>query len=76
MNALGVVASRRMILVARGKNGRAAIVEKLTQVAQGGALNVQKDNITLYDPKEIRQALESVLEQALQNVANQSLLVA
>jgi methyltransferase-like protein/cyclopropane fatty-acyl-phospholipid synthase-like methyltransferase len=66
---------KQLIPLLDGTNDRAAIVEKLTQVALGGALNVQKDNITLYDPKEIRQALESVLEQALQNVANQALLV-
>ena len=40
-----------------------------------GSLNVQKDNITLYDPKDIKEALNSVIEQALQNVANQALLV-
>ena len=67
---------KQLIPLLDGTNDRPAIVEKLTQVALGGALNVQKDNITLYDPKEIKEALNSVIEQALQNVANQTLLIA
>lgn len=58
-----------------GTNDRAAIVDRLTQVALGGSLNVQKDGITLYDPQQIRAALTSVIEPALQNVASQALLV-
>lgn len=65
---------RHLIPLLDGKHDKAAIVEKLSAVALAGALNVQKDNITLYDPAEIKTALTSVLDQALQNIANQALM--
>ena len=65
---------KQLIPLLDGEHDRATIVEKLGVVAANGALNVQKDNITLYDPKDIKQALESVIDQALQNVANQAIL--
>ena len=83
---MGVVTNRRhevirlndldkhLIPALDGTNDKAAIVEKLAGVALAGQLNVQKDNITLYDPAEIKTALNSVIDQALQNVANQALL--
>jgi methyltransferase-like protein/cyclopropane fatty-acyl-phospholipid synthase-like methyltransferase len=58
-----------------GTNDRDALVEKLTQVAASGALNVQKDGLTLYEPKEIRAALKSVIDPALANVARLALLI-
>jgi methyltransferase-like protein/cyclopropane fatty-acyl-phospholipid synthase-like methyltransferase len=57
-----------------GNHDKTALVEKLATVAQSGAMNVQKDNITLFDPEEIRKALNSVIDQALQNVADRALL--
>jgi methyltransferase-like protein len=83
---MGVVTNRRhevirlndldkhLIPLLDGQHDKAAIVDKLASVALAGALNVQKDNITLYDPAEIKTALNSVIEQALQNVANQALM--
>jgi methyltransferase-like protein len=83
---MGVVTNRRhevirlndldkhLIPLLDGNHDKAAIVDKLASVALAGALNVQKDNITLYDPAEIKTALNSVIEQALQNVANQALM--
>ena len=59
-----------------GKNDKAAIVEKLTVIAQSGALNVQKDGLTINDAKEINTALTSVIDQAVANVARMALLVA
>ncbi len=85
---MGVVTNRRhevirlndldkhLIPTLDGNNDKEAIVEKLATVALAGQLNVQKDNVTLYDPAEIKTALNSVIEQALQNVANQALLQA
>ena len=66
---------KQLIPLLDGTNTKEQIVEKLTQVALSGSLNVQKDNITLYDAAEIKGALNSVITQALQNVANQGLLV-
>lgn len=83
---MGVVTNRRhevirlndldkhLIPLLDGNHDKAAIVDKLANVALSGSLNVQKDNITLYDPAEIKTALNSVIEQALQNVANQALM--
>jgi len=39
-------------------------VDKLSAVAVSGAMNVQKDNITLFEPGEIKTALNSVIDQA------------
>ncbi len=66
---------RHLVPLLDGTNDREALVEKLTQVAQTGALNVQKDGMTLYDPKDVRQALKSVIDPALANVARLALLV-
>jgi methyltransferase-like protein/cyclopropane fatty-acyl-phospholipid synthase-like methyltransferase len=66
---------RHLVPMLDGTNDRATLVDKLTQIAQTGALNVQKDGLTLYDPKEIKQALTSVIEPALGNVARLALLV-
>jgi methyltransferase-like protein/cyclopropane fatty-acyl-phospholipid synthase-like methyltransferase len=66
---------RHLIPLLDGEHTRPLLVDALCQVALSGSLNVQRDNITLYDPKDIKAALESVIDQALQNVANQTLLV-
>jgi methyltransferase-like protein len=83
---MGVVTNRRhevirlndldkhLIPLLDGTHDKAAIVEKLCAVALSGGLNVQKDNVTLYVPEEIKTALNSVIDQALQNVANQALM--
>jgi|SRR5579883_1015238 len=67
---------RHLVPLLDGTNDRAAIVDKLTQVALTGALNVQKDNITLNDPVQIKSALNSVYDQVIQNVANHAVLIA
>jgi methyltransferase-like protein/cyclopropane fatty-acyl-phospholipid synthase-like methyltransferase len=67
---------RHLVPLLDGKNDKAAIVEKLTAIAQSGALNVQKDGLTIYDAKEINTALTSVIDQAVANVARMALLVA
>jgi methyltransferase-like protein len=58
-----------------GKNTRAEIASKLCDVATAGLLNVQKDGLTLSDPVQIKEAISSILDQAIQNVANQGLVV-
>jgi len=67
---------RHLVPLLDGKHDKAAIVEKLTVVAQSGSLNVQKDGLTLYDAKEIKIALDSIIDQAVANVARLALLVA
>jgi methyltransferase-like protein/cyclopropane fatty-acyl-phospholipid synthase-like methyltransferase len=66
---------RHLVPLLDGTNDRDALVEKLTQVAQAGSLNVQKDGLTLSDPKDVRTALKSVIDPALANVARLALLV-
>jgi methyltransferase-like protein/cyclopropane fatty-acyl-phospholipid synthase-like methyltransferase len=65
---------RHLIPLLDGENTKDKIIEGLAAVSASGQLNVQKDNITLSDPKEIRTALTSVIDQALQKVADQALL--
>ncbi|MGL6076348.1 MAG: methyltransferase regulatory domain-containing protein [Fimbriiglobus sp.] len=67
---------RHLVPLLDGKNDKAAIVEKLAAVAQTGALNVQKDGVTIYEPKELHTALTSIIDQAIANVARMALLVA
>ena len=67
---------RHLVPLLDGKNDKAALVEKLTTIAQTGALNVQKDGLTIYDAKEIHTALTSIIDQAVANVARMALLVA
>ncbi len=65
----------RLIPLLDGTRDRTAILEALVQKALSGDLRVQKDGQPLADEKEIRAALLSVLEQALNNIAVQSLTV-
>lgn len=67
---------RHLIPLLDGENTKDKIIEGLAAVSLSGQLNVQKDNITLSDPKEIRAALASVIDQALQKVADQAMLIA
>lgn len=65
---------RHLIPLLDGKKTKDEIIEGLAHVAATGQLNVQRDNITLSDPKDVRAALTSVIDQALQKVADQALL--
>lgn len=67
---------RHLIPLLDGEHTKEQIVDGLAKVALSGQLNVQKDNITLSDQAEIRAALNSVIDQALQKVADQALLTA
>lgn len=65
---------RHLIPLLDGQKTKDEIVEALAKVSLSGQLNVQKDNITLSDPKDVHAALTSVIDQALQKVADQALL--
>ncbi len=67
---------RHLIPLLNGENTKDKIIDGLAAVSASGQLNVQKDNITLSDPNEIRAALSSVIDQAIQKVADQALLTA
>ncbi|WP_246173552.1 methyltransferase regulatory domain-containing protein [Limnoglobus roseus] len=65
---------RHLLPLLDGQKTKDQIIEGLAQVSLSGQLNVQKDNITLSDPKDINAALSSVIDQALQKVADQALM--
>lgn len=65
----------RLIPLLDGTRDRAALLEALVKKALTGDLRVQKDGQPQTAEAEIRVALQSVLDQALNNVAAQSLLV-
>jgi methyltransferase-like protein/SAM-dependent methyltransferase len=65
---------KQLIPLLDGTHDKKALVEKLIGVAKAGSLNVQKDGVTLYEEKDIKAALDSVMEQAIQNVADRGLL--
>lgn len=66
---------RQLVPLLDGAHDRAMITDKLTVVAQAGALTIQKDGQPLTDAEQIKAALGSVLDQALANVAKMALLV-
>jgi len=65
---------RHLIPMLDGTNDREMLADKLTDVAKSGALNIQKDGITLYETKDIREALGMVMDQALLNVGRMAIL--
>jgi methyltransferase-like protein/SAM-dependent methyltransferase len=67
---------KQLLPLLDGTNTRPQIIDKLTDAAAAGMLNVQKDGITLQDPKDVKAAITSILDQALMNVGAQGLLVA
>lgn len=67
---------RHLVPLLDGTNDKAALADKLAKVAATGQLNVQKDGLTIYEPKEVHTALTSIMDQALANVARMALLVA
>jgi methyltransferase-like protein len=66
---------RHLIPMLDGTNDKAKILDKLTEVAKTGQITVRKEEMTLTEPAEIRAALESVIDQALANVARMAVLV-
>jgi methyltransferase-like protein/SAM-dependent methyltransferase len=66
---------KQLIPLMDGKTAKPEIVEKLADVASRGLINVQKDGMTLHDPKDVKEAIKSIIDQAIQNVANQGLVV-
>jgi methyltransferase-like protein/cyclopropane fatty-acyl-phospholipid synthase-like methyltransferase len=67
---------KQLLPLLDGKHSREQIIEKLTEAASTGLINVQKDGLSLQDPKDIKAAIGSILEQALNNVGGQGLLIA
>jgi methyltransferase-like protein/SAM-dependent methyltransferase len=66
---------KQLIPLLDGTNDRPALITKLTEIAKTGAITVRKEELTLSDPAEIKAALESIIEQALANVARLAVLV-
>jgi methyltransferase-like protein len=65
----------RLVPLLDGTRDRSALADRLTQLALTGDLNVQRDNQKLTDPADVKAALTAVLDHALNNLANQGLLV-
>ena len=66
---------RQLVPLMDGSHDRNQIADRLTEVAKQGLLNIQKDGAALTDAGEIRDAIGSVLDQALVNVAKLGILV-
>ena len=66
---------RYLIPLLDGTNDADALADKLTTVAQTGAINVNKEGQPLTDPVAIREALGSIMGQALANVARMAVLM-
>ena len=66
---------RHLLPLLDDTNDIATITDKLSAVAQTGAINVNKEGQPLTDPAAIREALASIMEQALGNVARMAVLV-
>ena len=66
---------RQLVPMLDGSNDRKQLADKLTEVAKSGQLNIQKDGNPLTDAGEIRDAIGSVMDQALINVGKMGVLV-
>jgi len=66
---------RHMIPMLDGSNDRPALVTKLTEVAKAGGITVRQHDVPLTDPVQIRAAIESILDTALNNIARMGILV-
>jgi methyltransferase-like protein/SAM-dependent methyltransferase len=66
---------RRLLPLLDGTRDRAALLDRLTEVAVAGDLTVQREGQRLRDPADVRTALGAVLEQALKGMAGNALLV-
>jgi methyltransferase-like protein len=66
---------QRVLPLLDGVRDRPAIIDRLTELALTGDLNVQRDNKHLSDPTDIKTALNAVIEPVLNNLASQALLV-
>lgn len=64
----------RLLPLLDGTRDRAAILNDLVAKSLAGDLKVAKDGQPITDEGEIRTALQSVLEPAINNLAVQSLL--
>ena len=65
---------RHLIPMLDGSNDRASLVAKLTAVTKAGGITVRQHDKPLTDEAEIRAALGSILESALNNVARMGIL--
>jgi methyltransferase-like protein len=66
---------QRLVPLLDGAHSRAELVDRLTERALAGELTVQKDGQRLSDPAEVKTALNSVIDHALNNLAAQALLM-
>jgi methyltransferase-like protein/ubiquinone/menaquinone biosynthesis C-methylase UbiE len=65
---------RHLIPLLDGTHDAAALTEKLAVIAQTGAINVNKEGQPLTDPAAVREALGSIMRQAMDNVARMAVL--
>ena len=65
----------RLVPMLDGTRDRAELVDRLTERALSGDLNVQKDGQPIKDPAEVKAALGAVIDPALNNLGMQGLLV-
>lgn len=66
---------RHLIPLLDGTNDASALADKLAVIAKTGAINVNKEGQPLTDPAQIRDALGSIMPQALANVARMAVLI-
>jgi methyltransferase-like protein/SAM-dependent methyltransferase len=65
---------QRLVPLLDGTRDRPELVDRLTERALAGELTVQRDGERLADPAEIKAALTSVIDHALNNLAAQAIL--
>ncbi|HUR52987.1 MAG TPA: class I SAM-dependent methyltransferase [Gemmataceae bacterium] len=65
----------RLVPMLDGTRDRTELVDRLTERAMSGDLNVQKDGQPVKDPAEVKAALGAVIDPALNNLALQALLL-
>ena len=66
---------RHLVPMLDGTNDRPALVNKLTDVAVGGALTIRKQDTPVTDREGVHAALASIIDEALIKVAGMGVLV-
>ncbi len=67
---------KRLIPLLDGQHDRNDLVKKMKEFAISGVLSVRKQEKQLTEPDEIHEALASIIDQALMNIAKMGILVA
>lgn len=66
---------RHLIPLLDGKHERGDLVNKLVEISKSGMMQVQRDGQALSEEADVRAAIDSIIDQAVKNVARYGVMV-